>query len=226
MTTTANKIFVKQSTLAALSLLAAKNDIRYYLNGLLIEWCAHTTKVVATDGHKTGVHNTEVMEITDDKELNFGRGEFIVPSEVIEKLPKPPRGHDPVVTFTCADPEGARLSWVMSVNGVDIGFTAVDGKYPEWRSIIGALVEKGTTGEPAGYNFEYLQQLTKCGDILAGGKKLKHENRIIVYQNGMAAALIKLNGYERDDFIAIVMPQRGMVGGAGEKFPHELARVL
>jgi hypothetical protein len=219
----ANKFHVKQSTLTALSLLAAQNDIRYYLNGLLIEWNSQTTRTVACDGHKLGVHATEVPEITIDAEYNLGRGSVIVPHDALAKLPKLTARLDPVVTFTRPEPEAKPHAWVMTVSGIDIGFTAIEGNYPDWRRVVMGLVNKGTSGEANGYRLEYLQQFEKCGNILAGGKKLKAENRIVIYQNGTDAALIRIQGDDRNEFAGVIMPLRNASGGAGARFPSDLA---
>jgi hypothetical protein len=50
-----NQFHVSQSTLDAMLLLAGKKDIRYYLNGLNIEWNSEITRVIACDGHKLGI---------------------------------------------------------------------------------------------------------------------------------------------------------------------------
>ena len=52
---------MNSNILHAMATLAAKKDIRYYLNGLLVEWNATTTRIVATDGHKMGIYNLPTL---------------------------------------------------------------------------------------------------------------------------------------------------------------------
>jgi DNA polymerase-3 subunit beta len=218
---TKNIFHVKQSTLTALTLLAAQNDIRYYLNGLCIEFNDKVTKVVATNGHLLGVHDS--MPATFCEDFNQGRGVVIIPDDILAKLPKLSARHDPVVTFTQHNPETAPLVWTLSVSGVEIVFNACEAMYPDWRRVVGSLIEKGTSGEIGGYNLAYLNLMEKCASILAGGRKLKSENRAIVYQNGNDAALVRFAGDIENQFAGVIMPLRGATGQAGETFPALLA---
>ena len=72
---------IKQSQLKAMLNLAAKQDIRFYLCGVFVEFNQQTTRLVATCGHKLGVFNHH-------SENNQGAGSLIIPRSVIENLPK------------------------------------------------------------------------------------------------------------------------------------------
>jgi hypothetical protein len=156
------------------------------------------------------------------EEFNQGRGVVIVPHDALAKLPKLSARHDPVITFTQHNPESAPLTWVMSVSGMEIGFEACDAKFPDWRLVVGGLLERGTSGESSGYNLGYLNAFEKCGNILAGGK-LKSENRAIVYQNGNDAALVRFAGDYEAEFAGVIMPLRNATGKAGATFPASIA---
>ena len=214
-----NTFHVKQSTLTAMLILAGKKDIRYYINGLLIEWNDKTTKVVATNGHLLGVYDCMPVEFCEN--FNNGTGSVVIPADAILKLPKTTARFDPVVTFTQPEPVLFPLAWVMTVNGMTIPFEAIDAKYPDWRRITDNLK---TTNEPAGYNLSYLNDFEKCGNILAGGTKLKTMNRTVIHQNGNSGALVEFNGV--DYFAGVIMPTRAATGSAGALFPSSLTAKL
>jgi DNA polymerase-3 subunit beta len=75
------KIYTSLSALRAVSALAARDDIRYYLNGVLIEASAHTTRLVGTNGHVMGIYDN----IDQENELD-GRVSFIVPDSALALL--------------------------------------------------------------------------------------------------------------------------------------------
>src|SRR5690606_3965436 len=76
---------VPQATLKAMvdscSFAMAQQDVRYYLNGLLVEVSADYLRVVATDGHRLAMHS-EKMKIT----APAGKTQVIVPRKGILEL--------------------------------------------------------------------------------------------------------------------------------------------
>ena len=66
---------IKQSTLDAMLLIAGKKDIRYYLNGVYVEFDTTTTRAVGCDGHKLGIFQNAAPD-------NRGAGSIIVPRDV------------------------------------------------------------------------------------------------------------------------------------------------
>jgi DNA polymerase III subunit beta len=203
-----NLFHTKQSTLDALLLIAGKKDIRYYLNGIYIEWDRTTTRVIGCDGHKLGVHQAAAPD-------NAGCGSIIVPRDVIESLPK-----------KCNQLEFAQISethWQIDTGNAVIKFAPCDAKYPDFRRVVHGLQTAGTSGVAAGFNLEYLNQFEKCGNLLAGSK-LRMGNRLRLHHNGDAAALVLLNCV--DGFAGVVMPLRDSIGSIGALFPVELTSKL
>ena len=107
-------IYFDGGVLNAMANLSAKKDIRYYLNGVLLEISNSIIRIVATDGHLLGVY----------QQSNKGgdEGEFfkiIIPNEVISKLEKKVLQH----TLT---KDGDKYA-------IDnIGFSAIDGTFPDY----------------------------------------------------------------------------------------------
>jgi DNA polymerase-3 subunit beta len=200
---------IKQTTLDAMLLIAAKKDIRYYLNGVYIEFNAQITRAVGCDGHKLGIYQNAAPD-------NRGNGSIIVPREVIENLPK----KCDVLTFTQND-TGA--GWTINTGATTVSFTPCDAKYPDFRRVVSSIQTAGTSGAAAGFNLDYLNQFEKCGNLLAGSK-LRMGNRLRLHHNGDAAALVLLNCV--DGFAGVVMPLRDSIGSTGALFPLELTSDL
>ena len=200
---------IKQSTLDAMLLIAGKKDIRYYLNGVYVEFDTTTTRAVGCDGHKLGIFQNAAPD-------NRGAGSLLVPRDVIENLPKGNTKRPLVLTFSKnATGEG----WTINTGATTVGFTPYEDKYPDFRRVVHGLQTTGTSGQAAGFNLEYLNQFEKCGNILAGSK-LRMGNRLRLHHNGDAAALVLLNCV--DGFAGVVMPLRDSIGSTGALFPAEL----
>jgi DNA polymerase-3 subunit beta len=199
---------VKQNTLDALLLIAGKKDIRYYLNGIYIEYDATTTRAVGCDGHKLGIYQVA-------SENNSSVGSIIIPRDVIEKLPK----KCGILTFS----QISDTHWQIDTDNATIKFAPCDAKYPDFRRVVHGLQTAGTSGVAAGFNLEYLNQFEKCGNLLAGSK-LRVGNRLRLHHNGDAAALVLLNCV--DGFAGVVMPLRDSIGSTGALFPAELTSEL
>jgi DNA polymerase-3 subunit beta len=99
---------MRKEQLQALLLFAAKNDVRYYLNGIYADPAGY---LVATDGHrmlyiKTGEPGLDV----------------IIPREAAEAAVKMAK-------------KGQEIPLTKTSIG-QVTYTTVDGKYPDWRRAI------------------------------------------------------------------------------------------
>jgi DNA polymerase-3 subunit beta len=198
---------IKQSQLKAMLNLAAKQDIRFYLCGVFVEFNQTTTRLVATCGHKLGVLN----HCSED---NQGAGSLIIPREVIENLPK--AGYDPELTFIKSD--GNATGWTIVIpGGTQIVFQQIEGTFPDYRRVCNFK----TSGEAASFNYEYLVQFLKVQKALGGSKT----NTVNLYQNGTSGALVTLAGVE--NFAGVIMPIRSdTVNQAGAMMDNELLKLL
>jgi DNA polymerase-3 subunit beta len=203
-----NQFHVSQSTLDAMLLLAGKKDIRYYLNGLNIEWNSEITRVIACDGHKLGIFQAAAPD-------NRGAGSITIPRDAIESLPK----KCSVLTFS----QISETHWQIDTGAATIKFAPCESKYPDFRRVVHPIQTSGTSGVAAGFNLEYLNQFEKCGNLLAGSK-LRVGNRLHLHHNGDGAALVLLNCV--DGFAGVIMPLRDSIGSTGALFPAELVSDL
>jgi DNA polymerase-3 subunit beta len=156
-------ILLPMNSLKAMSVLASKQDVRYYLNGVLVESNKSYTRMVATDGHLLGIY--QISETAhNDEEFSI-----IVPNEVIAKLDKKDN-------FLSTNEHG---NW--SIDG--IAFTPVDGKFPDYMRV---MPSNPATGESAQFNPELITRFVKCSKLLNGSKTP------VIAHNGGSSALVDL----------------------------------
>jgi DNA polymerase-3 subunit beta len=187
------KIYAQLNAVKAISHLSATKDIRFYLNGILVEATKTHTTLVATDGHVLGVYkNEEENEIPE----NFGY-KFILPIDAIKNL-KVSFIKDELISLEFERDEdwNVKTVTIKSVSCTLITQT-IDGKFPDWRRIL----PRETTNELGHYNPELLVKFIKVAKEF--GKKPENIN---LHQNGTSSAALKIDDIE--NFLGVVMPRR------------------
>lgn len=135
------KITINVSHIRAALVAMPRNDIRYYLNGALIETGSGADEsrivVVATDGHRLTASDAG----PGPREI----GQFIIPRTVCEniarfRLPRDAHlyGRDQVeLAF-----DGLRVTATM-FDKTSFGGQLIEGKYPQWRKIVRTTAGQG-----------------------------------------------------------------------------------
>jgi DNA polymerase-3 subunit beta len=145
---------IYRTKLKAASRFMAVQDIRFYLNGVLIESNDIQTRIVATDGH------TLFAGYDDAKGDNVGSFAGIMPADTVKailswKAPYKSANDMPVIITTCDDPAGEhRAEWCGNV----CIFRLIDGKFPDYTRVVPTDVN----GAPAFYQPEYLLRCSKA----------------------------------------------------------------
>jgi len=181
--------------------IAPKSDIRFYLNGVLVEVTENGRFYAATDGHKLVVIR-EARQETDEN------GQWIIPREVILGIKISKR---PVIdTATFNQESGGRAS--ITYCGTETRFFLVDGKFPDWRRVI----PSSTSGEIAQFNPDYLVAIRDCAAATVG---INGYSGLSILHNGGNASL-----YQCDDrtFIAVIMPMRINAADVYKPVPDDL----
>lgn len=182
-------ITIRLNYLRAARKLSAVEDIRYYLNGVLVEVRSDQVRYVATDGYAC-------LVVRDDS----GGGEpcsLIVPNQVIDHFPpfrtdKPSLG--PTLHYDPANPSAeCRLGNVM--------FEPVKGKFPDYEKLIPETATKEwTTIQPA-----FVQRFHEAAKLVFGGKSRSY---VEFWPNGPEkVCLVRAQG--GDEFVGAVMPFKG-----------------
>jgi DNA polymerase-3 subunit beta len=102
----------------------AQQDIRYYLNGLLMVVEDKTLKLIATDGHRLAYAATAL-------EGNLPRQEVIVPRKSVLELGKLLADSDDEVRVEISATQAS-----FSFGGVELVSKLVDGKFPDYTRVI------------------------------------------------------------------------------------------
>ncbi|MCO1348085.1 DNA polymerase III subunit beta (plasmid) [Burkholderia vietnamiensis] len=103
----------------------AQQDIRYYLNGMLLVVDGDQLMAVATDGHRLAFSS---MKIEGGM---FGRQEVIVPRKTILELQRLLEDIDDTVTIDIAQTQAK-----FTFGGVELVSKLVEGKFPDFQRVI------------------------------------------------------------------------------------------
>jgi DNA polymerase-3 subunit beta len=124
----AEKIQVKQNSfkqlLGSVQYAMAQQDIRYYLNGVLLVIEGNMLKAVATDGHRLAYSSIELAG-------NFAKREIIVPRKTIAELTKLLTDTEEEITLEVGETQVR-----MAFSDVNITSKVIDGKFPDYAKVI------------------------------------------------------------------------------------------
>nr|WP_313036538.1 DNA polymerase III subunit beta [Achromobacter ruhlandii] len=192
-TTQRRRIMTTRAALKAALRIAAKQDIRYYLNGINVEADATSTRLIATDGHRMLILHRDADNCLD------GPVSFIIPREIARQVAAGTgKGLAHVAIDLC--PEGSG-TWSIPLlhlgTSTRLTFNEVPGKFPNWRGI----VPKTVSGEAAQLSPAYLADMSAAAADL--GSRFTN-----VAHNGQGPALIRPESQIAEQFIGLVMPMQ------------------
>ena len=114
----------------------AQQDVRYYLNGLMLELSSNRLRAVATDGHRLAISETPA-------EINIeGNRQIIIPRKGVTELARLLDDSDSQLRVQVGDNH-------IKVDLPDISFTSklIDGKFPDYQQVIPAAPNKIVTSD-------------------------------------------------------------------------------
>lgn len=185
------RIMTTRAALKAALRIAAKQDIRYYLNGINIEADAKSTRLIATDGNAMLILHHDA-----DNRLDAPVS-FIVPRSVVNAaIAGAGKGLARVpLEFR---PEGTGMWSVPLLHLGDrsrLTFAQVEAKFPDWQRVVPATV----SGKAAQLNPAILTNMSAAAADLGS-------RYITVAYNGDAPALVRPQSQIVEQFIGLVMP--------------------
>jgi len=167
-------ITTKLKYLEALAIIAAKQDVRYYLQGVAI----NQSHLVATDGHKLAA----IPLVNPAPEL-----ELIIPTDAIKAACKSTSVKVRKDVNVTIDTDAHTLT--VGTMGATVPFVPVDGRFPQqWKDILAthtAPVDHGL------FNWQYMADFQKMAVILTGKKNASVE----MIPNGGNAARVNILGF-------------------------------
>ncbi|MHB8408326.1 MAG: DNA polymerase III subunit beta [Acidiferrobacterales bacterium] len=113
-----------KTVLSTVKYAIAKDDVRYYLNGALLECVEGALNAVATDGHRLAFSKVEAKDVRTQKEL-------ILPRKGVNELCRLLPEGDEVVDVGF----GTNHIFVKG-EGFEYVSKLIDGKYPDYRAVM------------------------------------------------------------------------------------------
>ena len=170
----------KLAWLKAVSLAAAKNDVRYWLNGVMVR----NGEMAAT--------NCQMVLLIKSESIKSD-GEYIIDNDTLKMIVTAHKGIK-------GDNRVEVIDSVATTGSSKISITPVDGKFPD----VNRVIPQKTSGEIAHFNYEYLLNYQKANEEFLDRKNVY----IKLQHNGQSAA--KFESYDEDynELIGAVMPVR------------------
>lgn len=180
--------------LKGMLLAAAKEDVRYYLNGIYFDTAKG--RLVATTGHVM-----IIAKMTFEPNVK-SVDPVIVPRAMIETALKGAKSDALVAVEIGPRPQKGSTSQVRSVRlitgATSVSGTEVDAKYPDYERV----VPKKFNGETAQLNHEYVGTIGKALCLIAMGKSAK--TPVSAQHNGTECAVFAAD----DSAVGLIMPMR------------------
>ena len=172
---------------------AGVKDIRYYLNGVLVDVRERETRIVATDGHRLVCFRRELPE----NEPAQVPAQLIIPGDVVKALKPNKAGNECVLQWetTEANEQHCKL---IGLAGPDLSFTALDGKFPDYERV---LIRTAPTLAHAHFNGRYVADMSKAVQV-AFDQNFNAE----IWPSSTSAAAVTC---PRQEFYGTIMPMRG-----------------
>ena len=170
----------KLAWLKAVMLAAAKKDVRYYLNGVVVR----NGEMAATNGHMLFLIKSESIK---------SDGEYIIDNDTLKMIVtahKGIKGDNRVEVVDSMTTTGANK----------ISITPVDGKFPD----VNRVITQEPSGEIAHFNAEYLLACQKANGEFLDSKQVY----VKLQHNGQAGAKFESEDYNGSKLIGVVMPVR------------------
>ena len=192
------KLNLNARLVAAICEFKAKNDIRYYLNGVYVEPLeSGGAVIVATNGHCMGIWRDTAAIVERAAILRIGK-------QLREACRETDDGHLELIDGRLAVTNGKKTEYHVQPNGEKDGevmpWEIESAKYPNWKAVFPVECQTGPMGM---FNAGYLKLVNKALKIVTGtdfsGITLRQsdENKSIFVSCGFLP-----------DFAAIIMSMR------------------
>lgn len=185
------KITIMRDQLVAALCIAAKSDIRYYLNGVHVEATNTETRLTATNGH---VLLTQRADAKGDNQVD-GTVRMTLPRAAIEGIKK----HKQLPTIEINDDGG---NWGIVDGPACIAFTPVEGRFPDYRRIF----PKTTDGVAVQFDPALVACFAKAAVALGATSKGRAEVHLS-HNGATGCALVTFGG--KSDAVGVLMGMRG-----------------
>ena len=192
------QININPEIIKALLTTAAKSDVRYYLQGVLLEVRQDHATLVATDGHLLLAVPLQSDAIEGERIV----GDYIIPRTLLESVKPAKIGRTvlPLALEITASPGAqGQTVYTLTLKGATHGIDKpVDGRFPDWRRVM----PETASGEPVQFDARLVSRFGDVYDALGGSKKFCAP---VIHYNGTDAALVSNLGHGA---LGVIMPLR------------------
>ncbi len=181
------KVKIPFKYIEAAMLIAPKQDVRYYLNGVFFdEEC-----IVVTDGHR-------LLKIKHSADISEP---FIVPCEALDTLRKQltKKQRESDVRLPAVDTLLEISDKYLECAGKVAKWQPVDGTFPEYQRVVPSTNE---TKLHHCFNWNYMADFQKMNAIFGGG----NGSGVSLYTNGERGAKVEFKA--DDKALGVIMPIR------------------
>jgi len=183
------KFSIKRKDIRAMLHLAAKKDIRYYLQGINIVRDNRGTYIEATDGHIMG--RLLIDGVSSDTKQNV-----VLPTDALLKLKGTKKQGDEWLSFSV---EGFAVECIDSQSTTR--FSAHDARFPDTDRVI-PMVFKDEDIKPSTFNPDLLVRFMDVSEELYGKRQIP-----MVLQRGNQSSIVSFPQMD-DHFIGVIMPTK------------------
>jgi DNA polymerase-3 subunit beta len=183
------KFTIQRKDIRAMLHLAAKKDIRYYLQGINVVRDNRGTYIEATDGHVLG--RLLIDGIRSDTKQNV-----VLPTEALLKLKGTKKTGDEWLSFSV---DGFAVECIDSQSTTR--FSACDARFPDADRVI-PMVIKDEDVKPATFNPDLLVRFVDVSEELYGKRQIP-----MVLQRGNQSSIVSFPQMD-DCFIGVIMPTK------------------
>ena len=170
----------KLAWLKAVMLAAAKKDVRYHLNGVMVR----NGELAATNGHMALMIKSDGIK---------SDGEYIIDNDTLKMIVTAHKG------IKGGNPIGV-IDSMTTTGSSKISITPVDGKFPD----VNRVISQEPSGEVAHFNYEYLLACQKANEEFLDRKSF----HIKLQHNGQSGAKFESDDENDNKLIGVVMPIR------------------
>lgn len=170
----------KLAWLKAVSLAAAKKDVRFYLNGVMVR----NGEMAATNGHMALIIKSDGIK---------SDGEYIIDNDTLKMIVTSHKGIK-------GDTRIEVIDSMTTTGSSKISITPVDGKFPD----VNRVIPQEPSGEMAHFNAEYILACQKANQEFLDRKNVY----IKLQHNGKSGAKFESDDEDDNKLIGVVMPVR------------------
>jgi hypothetical protein len=197
-TTTQNRIQLNPNFLRAALITAGFKDVRYYLNGVLLDITPDFVRVVSTDGHRITVFHC-ARPATDEP---YAPAQIIIPRETLKGIKAAKYCNFVELVYDAAKPlEECRIE---NTSAGTLLFKPIERRFPDYSRIFGGC--QTYTAGPCEFNRAYLADADAVIKEAKSASKRDTFCRPDIYSQSAAVAFVTCQ--DVPEYFGAIMPLR------------------